>query len=877
MRPLSLTIALVLLLAAGAAAQVDVPFAFDPSEANPRSVSVAGEWNDWNPGADILSDPDGDGVYETTLSLAPGRYEYKFVVDGQWYPDPNAAESTPDPYGGNNSVLTVGGEKIAGVSYRIGPPRPAEGSEIREVPFRFRPDRTPSQVFLAGTFNEWNSSADRMEGPDDDGAFHLKLALAPGEYQYKFVADGSWHHDPDNDRTTDDGYGGFNSLIAVDDRFPTLSMEKGDGEIRGEGLALDMENLRVVRMEPDLLTVTARAYQGDVEGAELLFRSRGEEEVLPMREVGGDGRYVYFRAELHAPPETEGRLGVLLRDGDRRAFLTRGGLADSAEDASLLEVNAVSTPLFHVPDWVVDGVFYQIFPDRFRNGNKKNDPDFSEPYYRGKTSLGDNGKSNDEYYHLVKDWNDYAGLRTSPYRTDGKPDWFSFYGGDLEGVTEKLDYLKDLGVTILYFNPLHKAKSNHKYDACDYRAVDPHFGGDDAFRRMTEKAHEMGIRVVVDGVFNHTGNCHYAFVDCVEKGDQSSYWNWYEWKKWPLPERFDETHKPIDYYDCWWGFGDLPNLNFDLSRPNPSEQSARRIGEARPNQPVVDEVLAAVRFWMGDMGADGFRLDVPNECPAWLWKLFREEARRVNPDGYVVAELWGDAAADLSPLQFDATMNYKYYREPALGFFARGSLDASVFDLQLAGGRYAYPLPSVLGAMNLLGSHDTERFLTLAAGDQRRLLLAYLFGATYVGVPHVYYGDEIGMEGGKDPDCRRPFHWDELEVPARKAVHEEIRKYFALRHDHDALRRGEFRTLHAEGSLFAYSRWMDEDRLAVLLNAGHAPAEIVLERAALPFPAGEATDLLSGQSFRFDGDLLTIRLEPFAGAVLHFPAAPGSD
>jgi glycosidase len=533
--------------------------------------------------------------------------------------------------------------------------------------------------------------------------------------------------------------------------------------------------------------------------------------------------------------------------------------------------------LFSVPEWVVNGVFYQIFPERFRNGDRKNDPDFREPYYKGKTALPKDGKTNEEYYHLVSDWYDVAGLARSPYRTDGRPDYFSFYGGDLEGVRERLSYLKDLGATIVYFNPLHRAKSNHKYDACDWREVDPHFGGNRAFRALADAAHAAGIRIVVDGVFNHTGKCHYAFQDCIEKGKESPYWTWYEWRKWPLPERLAENEKPSDYYDCWWAAGDLPNLNFDLARPNASEQSVTRIADASPNQAVLEEIRATIRFWLGEMGADGFRLDVANEVPAWVWRIFREEVRRVKPDAFVLGELWGDATADLSPLRFDATMNYRFFREPCLRFLARGTIDAEAFDRALAGGRFGYPLPSVLGAMNLLGSHDTERFLTLAGNDSRRLLLAMLFGATYVGVPHIYFGDEIGMEGGGDPDCRRPFDWQKLESPRGAALHDRVRRFLSIRREHPALRTGDFRTLLAEGRIYAYARWNDADRLAVLLNAGGTPATILLDPSALPFPAAKAQDLFPETEVPADDGALCVKLEALSGTILAFPPAASGD
>lgn len=840
-----------------------------------RRVFVAGEWNRWDPSADPMLDPDGDGIYEKTIALPPGRYEYKFIVDGVWIEDPNASESVPNPYGSSNSVVYAGAAPEPGVVRIAARGAETPAAKIRDVLFSFRLDRTPRAVFLAGTFNDWKPDAQVMDGPDAEGRFRVRLALPPGEYQYKFVADGSWYHDPANEKTTDDGFGGFNSILVVDDRFPAIPLRAGDGSIWEGTLSLAPEHVSAVRTEAERVVVTARAHQGDVTGAEILFRRGGSESRIPMRTLGGDGRYVYFRGELDAGPGIEGRLGIVLADGDSSRVVTRSGLAREASDAQLLEINAIGTPLFSVPDWVVDGVFYQIFPERFHNGNKKNDPDFREPYYAGKTSLPEGGKTNGEHYHLVKDWYDISGLSKSPYRTDGRPDYFSFYGGDLEGVLDKLPYLKDLGVTILYFNPLHTGKSNHKYDACHYREVDPRFGGNKAFRKLADAAHEAGMRIVVDGVFNHTGNCHYAFVDCVEKGKDSPYWFWYEWRKWPLPETFAEGEKASDYYDCWWGHGDLPNLNLDLSRPNATEQAATRISEAMPNEPVLEEIRAAVRFWLEEMNADGFRLDVANEVPAWVWRIFREEVRRVKPDGYVIAELWGNAAADLSPLRFDATMNYRYFREPCLAFFARGTLDASVFDRQLAGGRFGYPLPSVLGAMNLLGSHDTERFLTLAGGDTRRLLLASLFAATYVGVPHVYYGDEIGMEGGHDPDCRRPFEWKTLETPRGAAIRERMRDYLAIRRDHPALRRGEFRTLLAEGKVYAYARWTDEERLAVFLNAGGAPVTVIVEPDALPFEAGAAFDLFAGREAAFEEGVLRLPLEPFSGTILRFPKAEG--
>ncbi len=177
----------------------------------------------------------------------------------------------------------------------------------------------------------------------------------------------------------------------------------------------------------------------------------------------------------------------------------------------------------------------------------------------------------------MPDWYDIAGLSRSPYKTDGKPDWNSFYGGDIEGVRKNLDYLSDLGVTVIYFNPLFEAKSNHKYDAATFTRIDPHFGTNDEFRRFVGECHDRGIRVVIDLAINHTGHTFWAFTDARRRGRASTTWDWYEWASWPVPGGLASTPSPArDYYDCWWGFGQMPNLNFDLSRAGGEEQGVRR-------------------------------------------------------------------------------------------------------------------------------------------------------------------------------------------------------------------------------------------------------------------------------------------------------------
>jgi glycosidase len=844
-----------------------ITFRYAPSGPGPHNVFLAGTFNGWAPDKDRMTDEDGDGVYEITVQLAPGRYEYKFVVDGTWYTDETAGEFAPDGFGGRNSVLRVepGGAVSSG---------PAATGKLHRVRFTYTPPRKPQKIFLAGSFNDWNPTATPMEDPDGDGTYEVTLILPGGSYPYKFVVDGNWVQDPKATESVPDGFGGQNSVVRVDDRFPEIRLEEGDGEIFTEGLGH-----RRTLAERNILSDTevlfrTRAYRGDVEGVDLAVRTDGTWERLGMEPFSSDATFTHYEALLtSAEPLGIIRYAFVFRDGPREVWLGADGIRDDPSGLTPFVLDPATAEHLRVPEWARDAVIYQIFPERFYNGDPGNDPDFKEWYYEGKRRLPRVGPYNGEYYHLVKDWYDVSGLQKSPYRSDGKPDYFSFYGGDLAGVMEKLPYLADLGITAIYFNPIFQARSNHKYDAADYRKIDPHFGDAELFAELVRKAHELGIRIILDTVFNHTGDTHWAFQDCVKNGPKSRYWNWYEWKKWPLPDPIPPDFKPIDYYACWWGFGSLPELNFDLSRPNPDENPIQEIADAQPNMEVVRELLDTVRYWIETFDVDGFRLDVPNEVPFWFWKLFAQEVRRLKPDAYIVAEIWGDASEWIRPDLVDATMNYRYFRDPVLSWIAHGKGSAADFDRALAPGRFAYPPQSQQVMMNLLGSHDTPRFLTEAGGDVRRLMLAALFQMTYVGIPHVYYGDEVAMEGGKDPDCRRPFYWKWEEEPERRRVHDHYRRLIRLRREHAALRRGAFRTLLADGPVYAYARWNAEEALVVVLNNSPEEREVRIPLGEVSSLAQEGAyrDLLEGGAVPAVGGELSVVLGPYSGRVLQAP------
>ncbi|MBC7226948.1 MAG: glycoside hydrolase family 13 protein [Thermoflexales bacterium] len=479
---------------------------------------------------------------------------------------------------------------------------------------------------------------------------------------------------------------------------------------------------------------------------------------------------------------------------------------------------------FRTPDWVKDAVFYQIFPDRFAKSNRVSKPNNLEPW-------------------------------------DSLPTLYGFKGGDLRGVLERLDYLQDLGVNAVYFNPIFQSTANHRYHTHDYYRVDPILGGNEAFRDLLDEAHRRGIRIVLDGVFNHASRGFFQFNHILENGPASPYLDWFIVKSFPL-HAYSARRKPN--YEAWWGLRALPKLNTD-------------------NPQVREFIMGVAEHWLRE-GIDGWRLDVPLEIKTpSFWEEFRRRVKAVNPEAYIVAEIWDDAAPWLQGDHFDAVMNYVFTRA-VWGFCGGPMLDTSFrpggFRLRpLSGTEFAdeidrllslYPWEVTLAQLNLLGSHDTPRVLTLLRGDKRRLRLAVLLQMTFPGAPCVYYGDEIGMEGGDDPDCRRSFPWDESRWDAD--LRDWYRRCIRLRHTSPALRRGAFHRLWADQSAYAFARALPPDPpLVVAVNAGEAPAEVRVPLApggAGPLADGPWADILSGQTFPAADGALRLTLPPLSGVVL---------
>lgn len=416
---------------------------------------------------------------------------------------------------------------------------------------------------------------------------------------------------------------------------------------------------------------------------------------------------------------------------------------------------------FISPDWVQDTVFYQIFPDRFNNGN-----------------LSNSSKK-------VCKWGD-------------KPTKENFFGGDLEGIIFKLPYLEELGVNALYLNPIFKSPSNHKYNTTDYYKIDSSFGNENTLKRLVEKLHRRGMRIILDGVFNHCGDTFWAFQDVIEKGPKSKYKDWFIIKSYPI------VKQPEPNYRCWMGVSSMPEFNTD-------------------NSEVREYLLEIVKYWIKEADIDGWRLDTVEYMDPSFVKQIREAAKEVKKDAYVMGEVMGVATSWFKNKSLDAVMNYKL-RDLLIDFFIKKIVNAVEFDQQLYNFRQTYSDLINPFMFNLLDSHDVPRFLTLCKGNIKKMKIAVVFLMTYIGAPVIYYGDEVGMMGGEDPDCRRTMIWDKNQQNID--LLNFYKRMIKLRRESQALRRGSFKSLYQQDNLYCYSRQLNEEKIIIALNNSAKNEEI---------------------------------------------------
>lgn len=475
-------------------------------------------------------------------------------------------------------------------------------------------------------------------------------------------------------------------------------------------------------------------------------------------------------------------------------------------------LNSTSADVADPAGWFRDAVAYQIFVDRFANGDPGLDP-----------------------------------VNVVPWGS--QPSKTGFMGGDLRGITNRLDYLVGLGVNLILLTPIFISSSNHRYNTYDYYKIDPRLGTIEDLRRLIGEAHRRGMRVLFDGVFNHCGRGFFPFFDVMENGAAS------EWREWFYINGFPVEAYGTHRFLAWQNTPALPEFNL-------------------ANRCVREYLLRVVEFWTRE-GIDGWRLDaVLHVRHGEFWRELRELVLHINPAAYLLAEIWEDPKLWLDAGYFDGATNYQF-RELVLKFVLEESISASDFAGRLDELVTRQPWPIALGMCNLVGSHDTPRIRTLARGNRARVKLALLLQFFFPGIPAIYYGDEIGLEGGQDPDNRRAMEWD----PTRwdQDLRLFVRELTACRHTLRPLRSGAWQTIIADDHkrLCVFMRHCGAEIALLVIGNGEREESISLDCRAFDFAgADQFVDRLSGKVLATeDGALRIDRLPPHSGALLVSMAA----
>lgn len=419
---------------------------------------------------------------------------------------------------------------------------------------------------------------------------------------------------------------------------------------------------------------------------------------------------------------------------------------------------------FTAPPWAKDAIVYNIFPDSFANGRQT----------------------------------------LSGHAEDG-------LGGTLKGIAENLSYIASLGFNCIYLNPIFAAESYHRYDTVDYYQVDPHLGTKEDLRGLVEKAHSLGIRVILDGVFNHISSSHPFFQDVLEKGSQSQ------------------------YHACFYSLPERPRL------PAPGEMPGYTCFSYVPNMPKTNTAYPFLRqyfcdvgtYWIREFGIDGWRLDVANELDDGFLRAFRQAVKAAKPDALIVGEVWENAGHYLGGDMLDSAMNYDF-RRYCRRLFAEQSVDVEIFDANISTLLLRYRESALFAQLNLLDSHDVSRYLTLCAQDIHKMELSILFQMTFPGMPCVFYGDEKGLWGAQEPEYRQAMAWNRTHP-----LEDIYRKLISLRKSTPALRYGSFQTVCASGGVYRYARAWQDQKITVTMNLGDTP---------IPAPAQGKILLKKGES-----------------------------
>jgi glycosidase len=866
----------------------------------PPSWYVRGDFNGWG-----TSDPmydDGthgdavawDGILTAQVAIATaGRYPFK-AASADW--------STSYPTSGDSWLETTVDGEVVTITFDTNTYSDGWLPETNIIGV----STEPGAWTAVGEWQGWdNANPATAMTALGDGIYELVTTVASiGTHQYKAVKTGSdtWDAVGSDGRGVNAGTASFETTVACQNVTFTVDALAGriqvmveepppvpgpDNNIWWDGLGHNSRD-DLYRVPGGAVTtgtpvtLRLRTFHDDVTEVTLRVWSTaaGAQTLVPMERVAttDEEPYGYDWWQATLPPQDELTIlyyRFIVRDGSDEDFYEDddgfdGGWGTVYEDSPDYSFQIdVYDPAFQTPEWMKDAVVYQIFPDRFYSGDYKNDAEPDDPTVY-------------ENPVLLKAWDElpegYCRAYVDPTETcEEEPLGRDFFGGDLQGVKDKLDYLSELGVTAIYFNPIFQAPSNHLYDTTDYFRIDPYFGSKGTFQSMLNLAAERGIHIILDGVFNHTSSDSVYFdrysrypKDGAYESQDSRYYDWYTFDPWP------------DSYTSWWGFDSLPVLT--------EIQGVRDL--------IYGDDRSVARWWVGE-GAAGWRLDVaPDKSHDW-WQEFRPQVKAVNPEAVIIGEIWDDASPWILGNELDTTMNYRF-RRALLGFVNgetndpnQGTIQAlnpDQFDSALQSIAEDYPPPAFQAAMNLVGSHDTQRILwaltpgarnredkefdlnNLAEGKAKLKLLA-IVQMTMPGAPTIYYGDEVGLTGDTDPDDRRPLPWDGMDTELLA----HYQALIGLRNDHSFLRTGSFDRLytHNEDGTYAYGRKDLSGAAVVAVNRDTVAHELTIPLGGY-IPEGTVlTDALNGGTHTVSGGQVTIDVLGRWGAVLVTP--PGTD
>lgn len=534
--------------------------------------------------------------------------------------------------------------------------------------------------------------------------------------------------------------------------------------------------------DEETLIVRIRVAKNDMSQVIVLYKDRYESEYEPFKQKPMVKKettdlFDFYEAELVLDEkrfryifELHDQLGKCMYYGEHGLSQER---MDPKEKGNFQFPYLCEQDVLKAVDWASEGIVYQIFPDRFYKGDPSRDP------------------------VDVAAWGDL-------------PERHKIFGGDIEGIIQKLDYIEDLGVDIIYMTPIFESSTDHKYNTKDYYKIDPQFGDIDTVKELVEKAHAKGIKIILDAVFNHSGDDFFAFEDVVKNGAASMYKDWYYIDDYPV------VKKPMTNYRTF-----ATNIT--------------HMPKFRTSNPKVREYLLDVaKYWIEEIGIDGWRLDVCDEVDHYFWREFRKVVKGINPDALIIGEIMHESISYLKGDQLDTIMNYPF-KEAVTDFFAKGEITVEEFESRLAMQRASYVQAVNHQMWNLIDSHDTPRFLTECKGDVQALKLAITFQFTYIGTPYIYYGTEIGMEGGKDPDCRRCMRWSEEDQ--NKDLHFFVKRLSAIRKANKTLIYGDYKNFYQSDGVIGFKRFDEESEIYVFINNN-------IRNRTIPIPKqGEYMDL----------------------------------